>query len=74
MGVSEWEDRKSKKVVIPMDMKDRLIRHKVRGTINYLTVLTCVAASGDALCRMTITLRKVPNDIYHNGHRPGKDS
>jgi hypothetical protein len=31
MGVSEWEDRKSKKVVIPMNMKDRLIRHKAAG-------------------------------------------
>jgi hypothetical protein len=26
MGVSEWEDRKSKSVIIRIDMKDRLIR------------------------------------------------
>jgi hypothetical protein len=56
-----------------MDMKDRLIPHKVRRTINHLTVLTCVAASGDALCSMIVTSRKVPDDIYQGGHRPGKD-
>jgi hypothetical protein len=65
--------QKVKKAVIPMDMKDRLIQHKVRRTINHLTVLTCVMTSGDALCLMIITSRKVPDDIYHGGHRPGKD-
>jgi hypothetical protein len=56
-----------------MDMKDRLIRHKVRRTINHLTVLTCVAASGHALYPMIVTSRKVPDNIYHGGHRPDKD-
>jgi hypothetical protein len=65
--------QKVKKVVIPMNMKDRLFRHKVRRTINHLTILTCVAASGDALCPMIVTSRKVPDDIYHGWHRPGKD-
>jgi hypothetical protein len=72
-GVSECEDRKSKKVVIPMDMKDRLIRDKVRNTIDHLTVLTCVPASGDALFPIIVTSRKVPDDIYRGGYHPGKD-
>jgi hypothetical protein len=71
--LTKWACQKVKKVIIPMDMKDRLIRHKVRRAINYLTVLTCVAASGDALWPMIVTSRKVPDNIYHGGHRPGKD-
>jgi hypothetical protein len=73
IGVSEWEDRKSKKVVIPMDMEDYLIRHKVRKNINHLTVLTCAAAGENALCPVTVTSRKVPDDSSQCGHRPGKD-
>jgi hypothetical protein len=65
--------RKVKKVIILMDMIDYFIQHKVRRIINHLTVLTCVAASGDALCPMTLTLRKVPDEIYQVGHRPSKD-
>jgi hypothetical protein len=65
--------QKVKKIVILMGMKDRLIERKVRTTINHLTVLTCVAASGDALCPMMVTSHKVPDDIYHGGHRPGKN-
>jgi hypothetical protein len=35
--------------------------------------MTCVAVSGDALYLMIVTLRKVPDDIHHSGHHPGKD-
>jgi hypothetical protein len=58
---------------MPMGMEDRLIRHKVRKNINHLTVLTCVAAGGDALCPVTVTSRKVLDDSAQGGHLPGKD-
>jgi hypothetical protein len=73
MSASEPEDRKSEKVIILMDMKDRFIQHKVRRTINHLTVLTCVAASGNALYPVIATSRKVLDDFYEGGHRPSKD-
>jgi hypothetical protein len=73
MGVSEWEERKSREVVIPMDMKGLLIRHKVLRTISHLIVLTCVAESGNALCPVIVTWGKVLYDIYEGGHCPGND-
>jgi hypothetical protein len=30
MGMSDWEDRKSKSAIVPIDMKDWLIRHIIR--------------------------------------------
>jgi hypothetical protein len=62
-----------KSVIVPIDMKDRFIRHKVRGTINHLTALTWVAVRGDALCFVIVALRKVPANSYHRGRRLGKD-
>jgi hypothetical protein len=67
------ERQKAEKVIISMDMKHRLIRDKIRKTINHLTVLRCVAASGDALSHPIVTSCKVPDDIDQGGHRPGKD-
>jgi ribosomal protein S2 len=67
------EKQKIIKIAIPMRMRDRFIRHKVRRTINHLTILTCMAASWDALCPVIVTSHKGPDDIDQGGHRPGKD-
>jgi hypothetical protein len=60
-------------LAIPIDIKDRLIQHEVRQTINHLNVLTWVAASRGVLCPVIITWRKGPNNGNYGGHRPGKD-
>jgi hypothetical protein len=71
IGVSEWEDRKSK-VMIPMDVKDCLIRYKVPKTLNYLTVLTLVAANGQAYFPVIVTSRRIPDGVSQSRHRRGK--
>jgi hypothetical protein len=46
VGVSEWEDRKSKKAVVSTAMSSQKIHHGVNRTLKHIMVMTCVAASG----------------------------
>jgi hypothetical protein len=73
MGVPEWEDGESESVIIPMDLKGRLIRHEARRAINHLTMLACVAANGDALRVVIVSSLKILDDIYHSGRRVGSN-
>jgi hypothetical protein len=45
-GVSEWEDRKSKKVVVLSAMSSQAIHHRVDRNLKHITVMTCFAARG----------------------------
>jgi hypothetical protein len=47
IGVSEWEDCKSKKVVVPSAMSSHVIHHGVNRNRKHITVITCVAANGE---------------------------
>jgi hypothetical protein len=44
--VSEWEDRKSKKLVVPTAMGNQTIHHGVDRNLKHSTVITWVEASG----------------------------
>jgi hypothetical protein len=54
---------KIKSVIISIEIKDRLIRDKIRRTINHRTVLTCVAAGIEALCPVIVTSPKVSGAV-----------
>jgi hypothetical protein len=47
IGVSESEDRKSKKVVVPSLMSSQRTHHGVNRSLKHITVITCVAARGE---------------------------
>jgi hypothetical protein len=55
VGVSEWEERKSKKVVVPTAMGSRTIYHGVNRNLKHITVMTCVARSGEHVIPYIIT-------------------
>jgi hypothetical protein len=55
VGVSEWEDRKSKKVVQPAAMGGQTIHHGVNRNLKHITIRTCVAASGEHVIPCIIT-------------------
>jgi hypothetical protein len=46
IGVSEWEDRKSMKVVVPTSMGRQRIHDEVNRNLKHITVITCVAMRG----------------------------
>jgi hypothetical protein len=45
VGVSEWEDRKSKKIVVPTSIGSQTIHHGVNRNLKHITVIKCIAAS-----------------------------
>jgi hypothetical protein len=55
VGVSEWEDRKSKKAVARTAMGSQTIHHGVHRKLKHITVITCVAASGEHVIPYIVT-------------------
>lgn len=55
VGASEWEDRKSKRVVVPAEMGDQPIHHGINRNLKHITIVTCVAASGEHLIPYVVT-------------------
>jgi hypothetical protein len=53
--VLEWEDPKSKKVVVPTAMGSQMIHHGVSRNMKHITVITRVATSGDHVIPYIIT-------------------
>jgi hypothetical protein len=51
VGISDWEDRKPKKVVIPMSTTSPSIHHCVSRDLKQISIVTCIYASGGALIR-----------------------
>jgi hypothetical protein len=55
VGVSDWEDRKSKRVVVPAALNGQTIHHGINRNLKHITVVTCVAASGEYLIPYIVT-------------------
>jgi hypothetical protein len=47
IGVSEWEDRKSRKAVVPSAMSSQTIHSGVNRNLKHIAVITCIAAGGE---------------------------
>jgi hypothetical protein len=47
--ISEWEDRKPKKVLVPISMRGQTVHHKVNRNLKHVLVLACVSAAGESL-------------------------
>jgi hypothetical protein len=47
IGISEWEDRIKRKVIVPSIMRDEKIFHGIRRRLKHISVATCISASGD---------------------------
>ena len=48
-GISDWEDRKSKRVVIPILAEHQTVHHDVSRNLKHLSVVTCVSGGGQCL-------------------------
>jgi hypothetical protein len=47
--VSEWEDWKAMKVVVLMSMGCHSIHHGLNRNLKYITIIPCVAGSGERI-------------------------
>jgi hypothetical protein len=55
VGMSEWEDRKEKKVSVPMTMDDQTIRHGGSRSVKHISVIACVIAGEESLTPYIVT-------------------
>jgi hypothetical protein len=43
IGISEWEDRASRKVIVPVSMTDQTIHHGVHRNLKYISDILCIS-------------------------------
>jgi hypothetical protein len=55
VGISDWEDRKPKKVVVPMTATSHSIHHRVSRNLKQISIVTCICASGVCLTPYMMT-------------------
>jgi hypothetical protein len=55
VGMSEWEDRKEKKVIIPMTMDGQTIHHGISRSVRHISVIACISAGGESLTSFIVT-------------------
>jgi hypothetical protein len=47
--ISDWEDRKPKKVVVPITARAHNIHHRISRNVKHISIVTCISASGACL-------------------------
>jgi hypothetical protein len=75
-GISEWEDRKPKKVIVPKSMGEQTVHHKVNRNLKHVSVLACVSAAGESLMPYLVTSQDslyVREQLKKKGVRFGTD-
>jgi hypothetical protein len=49
VGMSEWEDRKVKKVIVLMTMDGQTMHHGASRSVKHISVIACITAGGESL-------------------------
>jgi hypothetical protein len=73
VGSSDWEDRKPRKVIAPLDVAAGNVFHPVSRKYRHVTLLACVSAAGDALTPMIISQTPVRDSLWRQGLRQDED-
>jgi hypothetical protein len=55
VGLSDWEDRKTKTVIVPATMRGQAIYHEISRTVKHISVIACVSAAEQSLTPYIIT-------------------
>jgi hypothetical protein len=76
VGMSEWEDRKEKKVIIPKFMEDQTIHHRASRGVRHISIITCITAAEESLTPYLVTSQDsdaVRKRLMSRGVRLGVD-
>jgi hypothetical protein len=55
VGISEWEDRKTKSIVIPKSMSEQTIHYRINRNVKHVSAIACVPAAGESLIPYIVT-------------------
>jgi hypothetical protein len=78
VGISDWEDRKTKTktVIVPATMRDQTIHHEISRIVKHISVIAWASAAGESLTPYIITWpasRPVQKWLKKDGVRFGPD-
>jgi hypothetical protein len=73
-GLSDWEERKTKPVIIPSHASSSTVHYPIDRAIRDHTLLCCVSASGDAYSPLLIAPHPKARRIFEKGIRENVDS
>jgi hypothetical protein len=55
VGISYWEDRKPKKVVVPITVVAPNIHHRISRNVKHISIVTCISAGVECLTPDVVT-------------------
>jgi hypothetical protein len=55
IGISEWEDRKDKKVIVPQKMDSQMMHHRASRNVTYILIITYITAGETSLAPYIVT-------------------
>jgi hypothetical protein len=44
VGISDWEDRKPKRVVVPLTVSAHKFHHRISRKVKHISIMTCISA------------------------------
>jgi hypothetical protein len=75
-GMSEWEDRQEKKVIVLRTMEGQTIHHRESRSVRYISIITCITARGEFMTPYIVTLQDsdaIRKRLMRHGVRLGVD-
>jgi hypothetical protein len=76
VGISDWEDRKSRKVIVPATMRGHPIHHQISRAVKHISLIACMSAAGKSLTPYMITSQdslSLREQLRKHGVRFGTD-
>jgi hypothetical protein len=76
VGMSDWEDRKDKKVVVPTALDGQTIHHRVSRNVRHISIIGCISAGEESLTPYVVTSQdseRVRERLKSRGVRLGVD-
>jgi hypothetical protein len=73
VGSADWEDRKPKKVIVPIAVPEEDVYHPVSRKYKHMSLLACVSAAGDSLAPLVVSAAPIPDSLWANGLRADED-
>jgi hypothetical protein len=72
-GLSEWENRRSKSVLVPTQEHEYTLHYPVDRSVRRHTLFCCVIASGDSYCPRLMTPSASARKLFDTGARDHTD-
>jgi hypothetical protein len=72
-GFSDWEERRPKGVLIPIEAQTTTLLYPTSRKIRYETLMCCVTGAGDAYSPLLVSAQPVAREVFQHQIRDGID-